>query len=80
MIVPDEIFTNGTDVRKGTPGVLYRNGEPIHGKDSFEQNRLRTVQLSKIQMLKMKVDILVTEQKDFSLIVRQSKFRQNGPR
>ena len=47
MIVPDEIFTNGTDVRKGTPGVLYRNGEPIHGKDSFEQNRLRTVQLSK---------------------------------
>ena len=47
MIVPDEIFTNGTDVRKGTPGVLYRNGEPIQGKDSFEQNRLRTVQLSK---------------------------------
>ena len=47
MIVPDEIFTNGTDVRKGTPGVLYRNGEPINGKDSFEQNRLRTVQLSK---------------------------------
>ncbi len=47
MIVPDDIFTNGTDVRKGTPGVLYRNGKPIFGKYAFTQNRLRTEGLAK---------------------------------
>ena len=35
--VPDEIFTNGTDVRKGVPGILYRNGYPIERKNSISR-------------------------------------------
>ncbi|MBT5716933.1 MAG: signal peptidase I, partial [Opitutae bacterium] len=46
MIVPDSIFTNGTDVRKGTPGVLYRNDKPITGKIAFDENRIRTEALA----------------------------------
>lgn len=46
MRVPESIFTNGTDVRKGVPGVLYRNGEPITGNFAFEQNRKRTESLA----------------------------------
>ena len=46
MKVPDPIFTNGTDVRKGVPGVLYRNEKPISGKVAFEENRKRTESLS----------------------------------
>ena len=46
MIVPDSIFTNGTDVRKGTPGVLHRNNQPISGKTAFDENRARTINLS----------------------------------
>jgi signal peptidase I len=42
MVVPDSIFTNGTDVRKGTPGILYRNDKPITGKIAFDENRKRT--------------------------------------
>ena len=41
MIVPDEIFTNGTDVRKGTPGILLRNGKVLSGKIAFEENNKR---------------------------------------
>jgi len=37
--VPDQTFTNGTDVRKGVPGILYRNQSPITGKDAFILNR-----------------------------------------
>lgn len=44
--VPDTIFTNGTDVRKGVPGILHRNGKPITGKNAFEENRLRTERLT----------------------------------
>ena len=40
--VPDEIFSNGTDLRKGVPGLLYRNGLLIHGSDAFEQNNQQT--------------------------------------
>ena len=36
--MPEGVFTNGTDVRKGVPGVLYRNGSPISGRKAFEQN------------------------------------------
>lgn len=46
MKVPDPIFTNGTDVRKGVPGVLYRNEKPISGKVAFEENRKRAESLS----------------------------------
>ena len=46
MKVPDPIFTNGTDVRKGVPGVLYRNERPISGKVAFEENRKRAENLS----------------------------------
>ncbi len=44
--VPESIFTNGTDVRKGVPGVLYRNGNPIAGKKVFDRNRKRTEDLA----------------------------------
>lgn len=47
MRVPENIYTNGTDLIKGVPGVLFRNGKPIEGKDIFEQNRLRTESLAK---------------------------------
>jgi signal peptidase I len=47
MIVPDEIFTNGTDVRKGTPGILHRNGKVLSGKIAFEENNKRVKELAK---------------------------------
>ena len=47
MRVPPDIYTNGTNVVDGVPGVLYRNGKPIEGKNAFEQNRLRTENLAK---------------------------------
>jgi signal peptidase I len=47
MRVPPQIFTNGTNLVKGVPGVLYRNGKPIDGNYAFEQNRLRTEGLAK---------------------------------
>ncbi|MBT6852163.1 MAG: signal peptidase I [Opitutae bacterium] len=43
--VPDPIFTNGTDLRGGTPGILYRNGKPIEGVDAFKMNRERVEKL-----------------------------------
>lgn len=46
MQVPPDVFTNGTDVVKGVPGILFRNDEPIKGKIAFEQNRLRTESLA----------------------------------
>ena len=42
MRVPESIFTNGTDVRKGVPGILFRNGQHINGCNAFEQNRKQT--------------------------------------
>ena len=47
MRVPEEIFTNGTDLSKGVPGVLYRNNNPIDGKKAFVQNRLHTESLAR---------------------------------
>ena len=47
MIVPDEIFTNGTDVRKGTPGILHRNGKVLSSKIAFEENNKRVKELAK---------------------------------
>ncbi|MDA0723263.1 MAG: signal peptidase I [Verrucomicrobia bacterium] len=44
--VPDTIFTNGTDLRGGTPGILYRNGKPIEGVDAFRMNRERVENLA----------------------------------
>jgi signal peptidase I len=44
--VPESIFTNGTDVRKGTPGVLFRNDKPISGKIAFKENNKRTENLA----------------------------------
>ena len=46
MRVPESIITNGTDVRKGVPGILYRNGEPIQGKIAFRENNNRTEELA----------------------------------
>jgi signal peptidase I len=40
--VPESIYTNGTDVRKGVPGILYRNNEPISGSVAFVENRKQT--------------------------------------
>ena len=42
MKVPENIFTNGTDVLKGVPGILYRNDQPITGSIAFDQNKERT--------------------------------------
>ena len=47
MKVPDGIFSNGTDVRKGVPGVMYRNGLPLTGRTAFDQNRKRTEDLAR---------------------------------
>lgn len=47
MIVPDNIFTNGTDVRKGTPGIMYRNGQVLSGNIAFEENNKRVEELAK---------------------------------
>lgn len=40
--VPEDIFTNGTDVRKGVPGILYRNNKPINGSGAFTENQKQT--------------------------------------
>jgi len=47
MIVPDNIFTNGTDVRKGTPGIMYHNGQVLSGNIAFEENNKRVQELAK---------------------------------
>ena len=47
MIVPDNVFTNGTDVRKGTPGIMYRNGQVLSGNIAFEENNKRVQELAK---------------------------------
>jgi signal peptidase I len=47
MIVPDNIFTNGTDVRKGTPGIMYRNGQVLSDNIAFEENNKRVQELAK---------------------------------
>ena len=47
MKVPDSIFTNGTDVRKGVPGIVYRNGQLLSGKTAFDRNRKRVQDLAK---------------------------------
>jgi signal peptidase I len=46
MKVPESIFTNGTDVRKGVPGVVYRNGVPLDGRTAFDRNRKRVEDLA----------------------------------
>jgi signal peptidase I len=40
--VPENIFTNGTDVRKGEPGILHRNNIPISGSVAFSENQKQT--------------------------------------
>ena len=40
--IPDEIFTNGTDVRKGVPGILYRNDKPLEVTEAFIENNKQT--------------------------------------
>jgi len=47
MKVPPSIFTNGTDVRKGVPGILHKNGKPLAGNNAFEQNRLQVEAFAK---------------------------------
>ena len=47
MKVPEDIYTNGTDLRGGTPGILYRNQKPISGNVAFEMNRERVENLAK---------------------------------
>jgi len=44
--VPDSIFTNGTDVRKGVPGILYRNNQPVVNHQAFIKNNQITEKLS----------------------------------
>ena len=45
--VPESIFTNGTDLRKGVPGILYRNGKVLDGNTAFTENNNRTAILAK---------------------------------
>jgi len=45
--VPDSIFTNGTDVRKGVPGILHRNNQPIVDHQAFIKNNQITEKFSK---------------------------------
>lgn len=47
MRVPESIFINGTDVRKGVPGLLYRNHSPLSGIKAFDRNWERTQELAK---------------------------------
>ena len=47
MKVPESVFTNGTDVRKGVPGVFYRNHSPLSGRKAFDRNRKRTEDLAR---------------------------------
>ncbi len=44
--VPDTIFTNGTDVRKGVPGLLFKNNEVLMTQKAFRENNERTQILS----------------------------------
>ena len=44
--VPESIYTNGTDVRKGVPGILHRNSKPIEGTKAFSFNNQRTQDLA----------------------------------
>jgi len=44
--VPDSIFTNGTDVRKGVPGILHRNNQPVVNHQAFIKNNQITEKLS----------------------------------
>lgn len=44
--VPESIYTNGTDVRKGVPGILQRNSKPIEGTKAFSFNNQRTQDLA----------------------------------
>lgn len=46
MRVPESIFMNGTDVRKGVPGLLYRNHSPLSGIKAFDRNWARTQELA----------------------------------
>ena len=41
--VPENVFTNGTDVRKGVPGILHRNDKPITGSIAFKEITLRPI-------------------------------------
>ena len=45
--VPENVFTNGTDVRKGVPGILHRNDKPITGSIAFKENNTQTDLFSK---------------------------------
>ena len=45
--VPDSIFTNGTDVRKGVPGILHRNNQPVDSQQAFVKNNQITEMFSK---------------------------------
>ena len=45
--VPDSIFTNGTDVRKGVPGILLRNNKPLDTNEAFIRNNKVTERFSK---------------------------------
>lgn len=45
--VPENIFTNGTDLQKGVPGILFRNHKPITGSIAFTENQNQTEAFSK---------------------------------
>lgn len=38
MKVPENIFSNGMDLRKGVPGILHRNGSPIVSSEASVKN------------------------------------------
>jgi signal peptidase I len=46
--VPESIFTNGTDVRKGVPGILYRNGQPADAHRAIKENNQQAETFSKL--------------------------------
>ena len=62
MIVPDEIFTNGTDVRKEHLECFIGMVSQYMVRIPSSKIDLELFNYPKIQMLKMKVDILVSEQ------------------
>jgi signal peptidase I len=82
--VPENIFTNGTDVRKGVPGILYRNSNPITGSVAFSENQKQTEAFAENGDSKMsgypgyRADGLLTNRKILSVPHRNDKSNPTG--
>ena len=82
--VPENIFTNGTDVRKGVPGILYRNNNPITGSVAFSENQKQTEAFAENGDSKIsgypgyRADGLLTNRKILSVPHRNDKSNPTG--